>query len=77
MPVVRAVRNNIKHGVDQIKLTTTGGIMGTGDDVMPAAMFVREEVEAAVRISNQRRVSVAAHATSPEPVKWGRASRGA
>ena len=70
MPVVRAVRNNIKHGVDQIKLTTTGGIMGTGDDVMPAAMFVREEVEAAVRISNQRRVSVAAHATSPEPVKW-------
>ena len=68
--VVRAVRTNIKNGVDQIKLVTTGGIMGTGDDVMPAAMFLREEVEAAVRISSQRGLSVAAHATSPEPVEW-------
>ena len=68
--VVKAVRNNIKHGVDQIKLVTTGGIMGTGDDVMPAAMFLREEVEAAVRISKLRGLLVAAHATSPEPVMW-------
>ena len=44
--------------------------MGTGDDVMPAAMFLREEVEAAVRISSQRDLFVAAHATSPEPVAW-------
>ncbi|MEE9198880.1 MAG: amidohydrolase family protein [Dehalococcoidia bacterium] len=67
---VRAVRNEIKHGVDQIKLVTTGGIMGTGHDVMPQTMFLREEIEAAVRIANQRGVPVASHATSPEAVKW-------
>ena len=34
---VKAVRNQIKHGVNQIKLITTGGIMGTGHDVMSAS----------------------------------------
>ncbi len=68
--MVQAVRNQIQHGVDQIKLITTGGIMGTGHDVMSAVMFLREELEAAVRIARQRGVPVAVHATSPEAVKW-------
>ncbi len=68
--MVQAVRNQIQHGVDQIKLITTGGIMGTGHDVMSAVMFLREELEAAGRIARQRGVPVTVHATSPEAVKW-------
>jgi len=68
--MVQAARNQIQHGVDQIKLITTGGIMGTGHDVMSAVMFLREELEAVVRIARQRGVPVAVHATSPEAVKW-------
>jgi imidazolonepropionase-like amidohydrolase len=67
---VQAVRNQIKNGVDQVKLITTGGIMGTGHDVMPAITYLHDELEAAVRIANQRGVPVAVHATSPEAVKW-------
>jgi imidazolonepropionase-like amidohydrolase len=68
--MVRAVRDQIQHGVDQIKLVTTGGIMGGGHDVMSAVMFLREELEAALRIARQRGVPVAVHATSHEAVKW-------
>jgi imidazolonepropionase-like amidohydrolase len=68
--MVQAVREQIQHGVDQIKLVTTGGIMGGGHDVMSAVMFLREELEAAVRIARQRGVPVAVHATYHEAVKW-------
>jgi imidazolonepropionase-like amidohydrolase len=68
--MVQAVRNQIQHGVDQIKLVTTGGIMGAGHDVMSAIMFLREELEAAVRIATQRGVPVAVHATAAEAAKW-------
>ena len=68
--MVRAVRDQIQHGVDQIKLVTTGGIMGGGHDVMSAVMFLREELEAALRIARQRCVPVAVHATYHEAVKW-------
>jgi imidazolonepropionase-like amidohydrolase len=68
--MVQAVRDQIQHGVDQIKLVTTGGIMGGGHDVMSAVMFLRAELEAALRIARQRGVPVAVHATSHEAVKW-------
>jgi imidazolonepropionase-like amidohydrolase len=68
--MVQAVREQIQHGVDQIKLVTTGGIMGGGHDVMSAVMFLREELEAALRIARLRGMSVAVHATSHEAVKW-------
>jgi imidazolonepropionase-like amidohydrolase len=68
--MVQAVRDEIQHGVDQIKLVTTGGIMGAGHDVMSAVMFLREELEAAMRIARQRGLSVAVHATAAEAVKW-------
>ena len=67
---VQAVREQIFHGVDQIKLITTGGIMGGGHDVMSAVMFLREELEAAARIARQRGLPVAVHATAAEAVKW-------
>lgn len=69
--MVKAVRTEIQHGVDQIKLVTTGGIMGAGHDVMSAIMFLREELEAAMRIARQRGLPVAVHATAAEAVKWG------
>jgi imidazolonepropionase-like amidohydrolase len=56
---VQAVREQILHGVDQIKLITTGGIMGGGHDVMSAVMFLREELTAAMRIARQRGLPVA------------------
>jgi imidazolonepropionase-like amidohydrolase len=68
--MIQAVRRQIQHGVDQIKLITTGGIMGGGHDVMSAVMFLREELEAALRIARQRGVPVAVHATYHEAVKW-------
>ncbi len=68
--LVQLVREQILHGVDQIKLITTGGIMGAGHDVMSAVMFLREELEAAVRIARQRGLPVAVHATAAEAVKW-------
>jgi imidazolonepropionase-like amidohydrolase len=68
--MVQAVREQIQHGVDQIKLVTTGGIMGGGHDVMSAVMFLRQELEAALRIARQRGVPVAVHATYHEAVKW-------
>jgi imidazolonepropionase-like amidohydrolase len=67
---VRSVREQILHGVDQIKLITTGGIMGGGHDVMSAVMFLREELTAALRIARQRGMPVAVHATAAEAVKW-------
>ena len=68
--LVQSVREQILHGVDQIKLITTGGIMGAGHDVMSAVMFLREELTAAVRIARQRGVPVAVHATAALAVKW-------
>ena len=68
--LVQAVREQILHGVDQIKLITTGGIMGAGHDVMSAVMFLREELTAAVRIARQRGLPVAVHATAALAVKW-------
>jgi len=67
---VQAVREQIMHGVDQIKLITTGGIMGGGHDVMSAVMFLREELTAAMRIARQRGLPVAVHATAAQAVKW-------
>ena len=67
---VQAVREQILHGVDQIKLITTGGIMGGGHDVMSAVMFLGEELTAAMRIARQRGLPVAVHATAAQAVKW-------
>jgi imidazolonepropionase-like amidohydrolase len=67
---VQAVREQILHGVDQIKLITTGGIMGGGHDVMSAVMFLREELNGAMRIARQRGLPVAVHATAAQAVKW-------
>ena len=68
--MVKAVRNEIMHYVNHIKLVTTGGIIGTGHDVMTNITWLRGEMEAALTIARQRGVPAAVHATVPEAIKW-------
>ena len=68
--MVKAVRSEIMHYVNHIKLVTTGGIIGTGHDVMTNITWLRGEMEAALAIAKQRGVPAAVHATVPEAIKW-------
>src|SRR5262249_30491374 len=62
-------REQIKNGVDHIKLNLTGGIMGPSWDRHWHSFFLDEELQAAFAICRQRGFKVMAHATNPEAVK--------
>ena len=66
---VRAIREQIKNGVDHIKLNLTGGIMGPAWDRHSQAFLLDDELEAAFAICHQRGFRVMAHAASPETVQ--------
>src|SRR5882762_8817071 len=66
---VRAIREQIKNGVDHIKLNLTGGIMGPAWDRHSQAFLLDDELEAAFAICRQRGFRVMAHAASPETVQ--------
>jgi imidazolonepropionase-like amidohydrolase len=66
---VKAIREQIQHGVDHIKLNLTGGIMGPSWDRHWHSFMLPEELEAAFTICHQRGYPVMAHAASPEAVK--------
>ena len=66
---VEAVREQIKNGVDHIKLNLSGGVMGPSWDRHWHSFLLREELEAAFTISHQREFKVMAHATNPDAVK--------
>jgi len=66
---VQAIREQIKSGVDHIKLNLTGGIMGQAWDRHWQSFFLDEELEAAFAICRRRDFKVMAHAASPEAVK--------
>ena len=66
---VRAIREQIKNGVDHIKLNLTGGIMGPAWDRHWQAFLLDEELEAAFAICKKRGFRVMAHAASPETVQ--------
>jgi len=66
---VRAIREQIKNGVDHIKLNLTGGIMGPSWDRHWQSFLLDEELEAAFAICRTRGFRVMAHAASPEAVK--------
>ena len=66
---VQAIREQIKGGVDHIKLNLTGGIMGPAWDRHWQSFFLDEEIEAAFAICRRRGFKVMAHAASPEAVK--------
>jgi imidazolonepropionase-like amidohydrolase len=66
---VKAIRAQIQHGVDHIKLNLTGGIMGPSWDRHWHSFLLPEELEAAFTICQQRGYPVMAHAANPEAVQ--------
>ena len=65
---VRAIREQIKNGVDHIKLNLTGGIMGPAWDRHTHSFLLDDEIEAAFAICRQRGFRVIAHAANAETV---------
>jgi len=66
---VKAIRDQIKAGVDHVKLKLSGGVMGPFWDRHTDSFLLQEELEAAFTICRQRNYKVMAHATNPEAVK--------
>jgi imidazolonepropionase-like amidohydrolase len=66
---VKAIRDQIKNGVDHIKLNLSGGIMGPAWDRHWHSFLLEDEIEAAFAICRQREFKVMAHATNPQAVK--------
>jgi imidazolonepropionase-like amidohydrolase len=65
----RAIRENIKNGVDFIKLNLTGGIMGPPWDGMQNTFPTPDEIDAAFEICHQRGFKVVAHAGGNHGIK--------
>lgn len=65
--VRRAVRFQIKHGADVIKVCATGGVMSQGDAVGVTQMS-REELRTAVEVATAAERKVAAHAHGNEGI---------
>jgi imidazolonepropionase-like amidohydrolase len=65
----RAIRENIKNGVDFIKLNLTGGIMGPPWDGMQNTFPTPDEIDAAFEICHQRGFKVVAHAGGTHGIK--------
>ena len=66
---VKAIREQIKNGVDHIKLNLSGGIMGPAWDRHWHSFLLDDEIRAAFAICKQREFKVMAHATNPDAVK--------
>lgn len=66
---VKAIREQIKNGVDHIKLNLSGGIMGPAWDRHWHSFLLEDEISAAFAICRQRDFRVMAHATNPHAVK--------
>ena len=66
---VKAIREQIKNGVDHIKLNLSGGIMGPAWDLHTHSFLLDDELKAAFDICRQRDFKVMAHATNPQAVK--------
>ncbi len=66
---VNAIRDQIKNGVDHVKLNLSGGVMGPSWDRHKHSFLLREELEAAFAICHQREFKVMAHATNPDAVR--------
>lgn len=66
---VNAIRDQIKNGVDQIKLDLTGGVLGPSWDRHWHSFLLEEEMEAAFAICRQRGYNIMAHASNPDAIK--------
>jgi imidazolonepropionase-like amidohydrolase len=66
---VTAIREQIKNGVDHLKLNLSGGILGPAWDRHQNSFLLEDELKAAFDICRLREFKVMAHATNPEAVK--------
>jgi imidazolonepropionase-like amidohydrolase len=66
---VKAIREQMKNGVDHIKLDLSGGIMGQAWDSHHNSYLLEDELQAAFDICRQREFKLMAHATNPQAVK--------
>ncbi|MFC2029316.1 amidohydrolase family protein [Chloroflexota bacterium] len=64
----KMVREQLKHGVDQIKLMVTGGVMTAGEG-MAESQFLMDEILVATEIAHQKGKRVCVHAWGTEGVK--------
>jgi imidazolonepropionase-like amidohydrolase len=62
------VREHLKHGVDVIKIMTTGGVLSLGDSAQGAQMTT-EEANAIVQTAHEYGLKVAVHAHGAEGMK--------
>ena len=63
------IREQIKNGVDHIKLNLSGGIMGAAWNLHTHSFLLDDEIRAAFEICRKRGFKVMAHATNPDAVK--------
>src|SRR5271154_4267235 len=67
--VQQKVRQNIKYGVDLIKICATGGVLSKGDDAQ-ASQYTIEEMRAIVADAHRLGRKVAAHAHGAQGILW-------
>jgi imidazolonepropionase-like amidohydrolase len=64
----RVVREQLKHGADQIKLAVTGGILTPGQSIQES-QFLLDEIQAATEVAHQKGKRVCVHAGGSEGIK--------
>jgi imidazolonepropionase-like amidohydrolase len=67
--VQHKVRENIKYGVDVIKVCATGGVLSLGDNPQ-ASQYTLEEMKAIIADAHRLGRKVAAHAHGAEGIRW-------
>ncbi len=67
--VRKAVRTQIKAGVDQVKFIITGGMSTTGSNPL-ASEYTKEEIVAAIREAHRANRRITGHAHGGDGLKW-------
>jgi imidazolonepropionase-like amidohydrolase len=67
--VRRVVREQIKYGVDVIKILASGGVLSKGDQP-GAPQYTLEELKVAADTAHQAGRQIAAHAHGAQSIKW-------
>jgi imidazolonepropionase-like amidohydrolase len=67
--VRRVVREQVKYGVDVIKILSSGGVLSKGDQP-GAPQYTLEELKVAADTAHQAGRKIAAHAHGAQSIKW-------
>ncbi len=67
--VRKIVREQVKYGVDVIKILASGGVLSLGDQP-GAPQFTLEELKVAAETAHQAGRKIAAHAHGAQSIKW-------